>query len=52
VVARASVSHVDGRLVRFEVAAEHQTPEGISAVIATGRITRVIVDRARFLSRL
>jgi predicted thioesterase len=52
VVARASVSYVDGRLVRFEVAAEHQVADGSPVVVATGRITRVVVDRARFLSRL
>lgn len=52
VVARASVSHVDGRLVRFEVAAEHTVGDGESAVVATGRVTRVVVDRERFLARL
>jgi predicted thioesterase len=52
VVARASVSHVDGRLVRFEVAAEHQLGDTPPVVVATGRITRVVVDRARFLARL
>ena len=51
VVARASVSYVDGRLVRFEVAAEHGVGDAAPVVVATGRITRVIVDRARFLSR-
>ena len=52
VVARASVSYVDGRLVRFEAAAEHQVGDGPPTVIATGRITRVVVDRDRFLARL
>lgn len=52
VVARASVSYADGRLVRFEVAAEHQVGEAPPVVVATGRITRLIVDRQRFLSRL
>ncbi|HSN06252.1 MAG TPA: hotdog domain-containing protein [Candidatus Angelobacter sp.] len=52
VVARASVSHVDGRLVRFEVAAEHRIGEGPEVVVATGRVTRVLVDRERFLARL
>jgi predicted thioesterase len=52
VVARASVSYVDGRLVRFEVAAEHQVADAPHVVVATGRITRVVVDRARFLARL
>ncbi|MBI1376313.1 MAG: thioesterase [Frankiales bacterium] len=44
----ASVSHVDGRLVRLEVAATH----GDGAVVAAGTVTRVVVDRARFLARL
>ena len=52
VVARAAVSYVDGRLVRFEVAAEHQVGEAPPVVVATGRITRVIIDREKFLSRL
>lgn len=52
VVARASVSYADGRLVRFEVAAEHRVGDGVPAVVATGRVTRVVVDRERFLARL
>jgi len=53
VTVHASVSHVDGRLVRFEVAAEHVATSGAgSAVVATGRITRVVVDRDRFLASL
>jgi predicted thioesterase len=52
VTVHASVSHVDGRLVRFEVAAEQVGPAGAdSTVVATGRITRVVVDRDRFLAR-
>jgi predicted thioesterase len=52
VTVHASVSHVDGRLVRFEVAAEQVGPDGgDNAVVATGRITRVVVDRDRFLAR-
>ena len=47
----ASVSYVDGRLIRFEVAVQHRSPEGHLVVAATGRITRVIVDRKRFLDR-
>jgi hypothetical protein len=38
--------------VRFEVAAEHRAPDGSLAVAATGRVTRVIVDRDRFLARV
>jgi len=53
VTVHASVSHVDGRLVRFEVAAEQVAPDGAdTVVVATGRITRVVVDRDRFLARL
>jgi predicted thioesterase len=53
VTVHVSVSHVDGRLVRFEVAAEQVGPDGTdNAVVATGRITRVVVDRDRFLARL
>jgi predicted thioesterase len=52
VVATASVSYVDGRLVRFEVAAQHRVGGGTPVVAATGRVTRVVVDRERFLSRL
>jgi fluoroacetyl-CoA thioesterase len=48
----ASVVHVDGRLVRFEVAAEHTVAGGTTKAVAHGEITRVVVDRERFLSRL
>jgi fluoroacetyl-CoA thioesterase len=51
VLATASVSYVDGRLVRFETAAEHRAVDGTLVVAATARITRVIVDRERFLHR-
>jgi len=49
---RGSVAYVDGRLVRFEVVAEHTTGAGDHAVVAHGEVTRVVVDRARFMSRL
>jgi fluoroacetyl-CoA thioesterase len=52
VVVTAAVSYVDGRLVRFEVAAEPVGADGSRTVAATGRITRVVVDRQRFLDRL
>ena len=45
----ATIVYVDGRLVRFEVVAQ-QSPE--EKVVAHGEVTRVVVDRARFLSRL
>jgi predicted thioesterase len=44
----ASLSHVDGRLHRFTVAARHVAGK----VVATGEITRVVVDAGRFLGRL
>jgi fluoroacetyl-CoA thioesterase len=43
----AEVSHVDGRLVRFEVVAEDED----GALVGHGQVTRVIVDRDRFLGR-
>ena len=45
----ATVAYVDGRLVRFQVAAE-QGPD--RKVVAHGEVTRVVVDRDRFLARL
>ena len=46
---QASVAYVDGRLVRFSVAASHVAD---GKVVGTGEVTRVVVDRDRFLSRL
>ena len=45
----ATVAYVDGRLVRFEVVAEHTAD---AKVVGHGQVTRVVVDRDRFLSRL
>lgn len=45
---QAEVSHVDGRVVRFEVAAT----DGAGRVVAAGQVTRAVVDRERFLSRV
>lgn len=45
----ATVAYVDGRLVRFEVVAEHTADE---KVVGHGEVTRVVVDRDRFLARL
>lgn len=45
----ASPAFVDGRLHRFTVAARHTTDR---KVVATGEITRVVVDAEKFLSRL
>lgn len=49
VFARAIVSAVDERSVRFDVSADHETASGERlAGIATGTITRALVDRERF----
>ena len=48
----ATVVYVDGRLVRFEVVAQHTLPSGEEKVVGHGEVTRVVVDRERFLSRL
>jgi predicted thioesterase len=45
----ATVRYVDGRLVRFEVVAASVPDERL---VGRGEITRVVVDRDRFLSRL
>jgi len=45
---RASLVHVDGRLLRFDVAATD--PAGV--LLGRATVTRVLVDRARFLARL
>lgn len=44
----AELVHVDGRLLRFEVAAA----DAEGALVASGQVTRVVVDRDRFLTRL
>jgi predicted thioesterase len=46
----ASTAYVDGRLHRFTVSARHLGGNG--KVIASGEITRVVVDAERFLGRL
>jgi len=48
----ASAVHVDGRLHRFTVAARHVGPTGGAKVVATGEVTRVVVDAEKFMSRL
>jgi fluoroacetyl-CoA thioesterase len=44
----AQLVHADGRLLRFEVSAEH----GDGSIVGHGEITRVVVDAERFLARL
>ena len=45
----ATVVYADGRLVRFEVVAEHTDDDKL---VGHGEVTRVVVDRERFLGRL
>ena len=60
VTVNATISYLDGRLVRFDVVAEQvgdpQADEGepVSTVtrLAHGSMTRVVVDRERFMARL
>lgn len=47
VAVTASVVHVDGRLVRFSVAARQD-----GKLVGSGEVTRVVVDAERFLSRV
>jgi fluoroacetyl-CoA thioesterase len=44
----AELEHQDGRLVRFAISAV----DGGGRLIATGEVTRVIVDRQRFVDRV
>jgi fluoroacetyl-CoA thioesterase len=48
----ATVVHVDGRLVRFEVVARETPADGPERLVGHGEVTRVVVDRDRFLDRL
>lgn len=48
VTCSATAVHADGRLVRFQVVAL----DASGAVLATGEVRRVVVDRERFLSRI
>ena len=48
VTVNAQLIHADGRLLTFEVTALDESV----AVVAHGQITRVVVDRERFLARL
>ncbi len=46
-VVTASIVHVDGKLVRFSVAARQD-----GRLVGSGEVTRVVVDAAKFLSRV
>ena len=48
VVAHAELVQVDGRLLRFVVSAE----DGEGRLVGRGEVTRAVVDRKRFVSRL
>jgi predicted thioesterase len=47
ITVRAELAHVDGRLLRFSVAAH--TSDG--RLVGQGEVTRVVVDRDRFLAK-
>ncbi len=47
----AALTHRDGRLLRFAVAAHHDVGDG-PVLIGRGEITRVVVQVDRFLARL
>ena len=52
---RATVRHVEDRLVRLEVVARHRSDPAdpdTERVVGHGEVTRVVVDRERFLARL
>jgi fluoroacetyl-CoA thioesterase len=46
---KATLGYVDGRLLRFEVVASHTDDD---KVVGHGEITRVVVNRDRFMSRV
>lgn len=48
----AATAYADGRLHRFTVAARHVTDGAPGKVVASGEVTRVVVDSERFLARL
>lgn len=50
VTVTADLAHRDGRLLRFTVSAQHDVGDG-DVVVAQGTITRVVVDRERFITR-
>lgn len=48
----ASAAYVDGRLHRFTVAARNLVDGAGGKIVATGEVTRVVVDAERFLGRI
>jgi fluoroacetyl-CoA thioesterase len=51
VAVEASLQHADGRLIRFEVVASDDVDAG-GPILGRAEVTRVVVDRDRFLARL
>lgn len=47
VTVTADLVHLDGRLLRFSIGAQ----DAAGTLVATGEVTRVVVDRTRFLAR-
>jgi fluoroacetyl-CoA thioesterase len=45
---RAELTRVDGQVLEFEIRAEHDDGQ----VVGRGKVTRMVVDRARFLERV
>ncbi len=48
----ATRTHEDGRLHRFAVAVREVSEAGAGRLLASGEVTRVVVDAERFLARL
>jgi fluoroacetyl-CoA thioesterase len=48
----ATIAYVDGRLLRFDVVARQVAADSSEHVVGNGEVTRVVVDRERFLARL
>lgn len=48
VTVNAQLAHVDGRQLRFEILAE----DGAGRLVGHGQVTRVLVDRDRFMAEL
>ncbi|GGD28792.1 thioesterase family protein [Nocardioides daphniae] len=49
---QASTAYVDGRLHRFTVAARNVVGDAPGKVVASGEITRVVVDAEKFMAKL
>jgi predicted thioesterase len=49
----ATISYQDGRLIRFDVMAETASGDEVAPVrLMQGSMTRVVVDRQRFMAKL